>query len=285
MSCKKKILGILMTTMLSLSMVACSSTEKKDEAKQPEANKVKEITLVTTTSLEDTGFLEATLADFEKKNGVDIKVVAKGTGEALELGKSKDADLLFVHAKQKEEEFIKEGYGNDRYEIMYNYFVLVGPQNNENTDKIKEMSVTDALKYIKENNLKFISRGDESGTHTKELSLWEKSGVENKFDNYKESGQGMGATLAMANEMQAYTLTDIGTYLAIKKENKDLDIVINSDETLKNIYSIVSISNLPKEKEEITNKLIEYYKSDAMKRKIKDFGVDKYGEPLFFIFE
>lgn len=285
MGFKKKFLGILITSIVSLSMVACSSTDKEGQEKESETSQVKEITLVTTTSLEDTGFLEETLVDFEKENGVDVKVVAKGTGEALELGKSKDADILFVHAKQKEEDFIKEGYGNDRHEIMYNYFVVVGPQGNEHTDKIKEMSVPDALKYIKENNLSFISRGDESGTHTKEVSLWEKAGVENKFDNYKESGQGMGATLTMANEMQAYTLTDIGTYLATKEENKDLGIVINADDTLKNIYSIVSISELPKEKEDVTNKLIEYYKSDDMKDKIKNFGVDKYGEPLFFIFE
>jgi len=262
-------------------MVACSSTNQNEE---PKAETPKEITLATTTSLDDTGFLEETLVDFEKENNVDVKVVAKGTGEALELGKNKDADMLFVHAKQKEEDFIKEGYGNDRTEIMYNYFVVVGP-DNEHTSKMKDMNVVDALKYIKENNLNFISRGDESGTHTKELSLWEKTGEENKFENYKESGQGMGATLTMANEMQAYTLTDIGTYLATKEENKDLGIVINSDESLKNVYSIVSISELSEEKEAITNKLLEYYKSDEMKTKIKEYGVDKYGEPLFFIFE
>jgi tungstate transport system substrate-binding protein len=283
---KKKVLSLLTAGVLSLTMVACSSTNQNEEPKkETEVKTPKEITLVTTTSLEDTGFLEDTLVDFEKENNVDVKVVAKGTGEALELGKSKDADILFVHAKQKEEDFIKEGYGNDRTEIMYNYFIVVGPQDNEHTSKMKDMSVIDALKYIKANNLNFISRGDESGTHTKELSLWEQAGEENKFENYRESGQGMGATLTMANEMQAYTLTDIGTYLATKKENKDLGIVINSDESLKNVYSIVSISDLPKEKEDITNKLTEYYKSDEMKTNIKEYGVDKYGEPLFFVFE
>lgn len=283
---KKKILSLLTAGVLSLTMVACSSTNQKEESKKEAETKApKEITLVTTTSLQDTGFLEDTLVNFEKQNNVDVKVVAKGTGEALELGKSKDADILFVHAKQKEEDFIKEGYGNDRTEIMYNYFVIVGPKDSEHTAKMKNMNAIEALKYIKENNLNFVSRGDESGTHTKELSLWEKAEVENKFENYKESGQGMGATLTMANEMQAYTLTDKGTYLATKKENKDLDIVINSDESLKNVYSIVSISDLPKEKEAITKKLTEYYKSDEMKKKIKEYGVDKYGEPLFFIFE
>lgn len=286
MNLKKKSLSLLLAGVLSLSMVACSSNNKEQAQKTEEETKAPtEIKLVTTTSLEDTGFLEDTLVDFEKANNVDVQVVAKGTGEALELGKSKDADILFVHAKAKEEEFIKEGYGNDRFEIMYNYFILVGPKDNENTAKIKEMKIEDALKYIKENNLPFVSRGDNSGTHTKELSLWEKAGTDKQYENYKESGQGMGATLTMANEMQAYTLTDIGTYLATKKENTDLDLVIGSDESLKNVYSIVTISDLPKETETITNKLIEYYQSDDVQKKIKEYGVDKYGEPLFFIFE
>lgn len=279
----KKLSKLLMIGLLSISMVACSKTT--DTPKEESiSNKVEKVTLVTTTSLEDTGFLEETLKDFEEENKVDIEVVAKGTGEALELGKRKDADILFVHAKSKEEDFIKEGYGVDRTEIMYNYFVVVGPKDDEHTEAISKLSVEDAFKYIKENNLKFVSRGDESGTHTKELAIWEKVGEENKFENYNEVGKGMGATLQMANEMGAYTLTDIGTYLATK-ENLDLDIVIQSDESLKNVYSIVTISDLEKDMEAITNKLVEYYESDEVQQKIKDYGVDKYKEPLFFIFE
>lgn len=279
----KKLLKLLIVGLLSVSMVACS--QSNDTPKEEEsANAVEKLTLVTTTSLEDTGFLEDTLKDFEEENKVDVEVIAKGTGEALELGKRKDADILFVHAKSKEEDFIKEGYGVDRSEIMYNYFVVVGPKDDEHSEAISKLSVEDAFKYIKENNLKFVSRGDESGTHTKELAIWEKAGEENKFENYNEVGKGMGATLQMATEMGAYTLTDIGTYLATK-ENLDLDIVIQSDETLKNVYSIVTISELDKDMEVITNKLVEYYKSDEVQAKIKDYGVDKYKEPLFFTFE
>lgn len=282
----KKSLSLLLIGGLSLSMVACSSSKPSEDAKSKgEASKPSKLKLVTTTSLDDTGFLKDTLADFEKENNVDIQVIAKGTGEALELGKRKDADILFVHDKKKEEEFIKEGYGTDRFEIMYNYFVLVGPKDDEHSKKIKEMNTTDALKYIKENNLPFVSRGDKSGTNSKELSLWKLSGEENKFDNYKESGKGMGATLTMANEMQAYTLTDIGTYLATKKENSDLEIVIDKDESLKNVYSMISISDLPKETKDITDKLIKYYQSEKVQNKIKEYGADKYGEPLFFTFE
>lgn len=278
----KKILKLLMVGMLSISMVACTSgNESKEEEKE---NSVEKIRLVTTTSLDDTGFLEETLKDFEATNNVDVEVVAKGTGEALELGKRKDADILFVHAKSKEEDFIKEGFGVDRTEIMYNYFVVVGPKDDEHAQAISELSVEDAFKYIQENNLPFLSRGDKSGTHTKELSIWEKASLEPTFSNYSEVGKGMAATLQMASEMGAYTLTDIGTYLATK-ENNDLDIVIEADETLKNVYSIVTISELEEDMKEITDKLVEYYKSDEVQKKIKDYGVEKYGESLFFIFE
>lgn len=275
---KKRLLSILTVVMLTISMGGCSSTANEEE------NSVKEITLVTTTSLDDTGFLEETLKGFEEENNVTVNVVAKGTGEALELGKTKDADILFVHAKQKEEDFIKEGYGVDRTEIMYNYFIIVGPKDDEHNKEISKLSAPEAFKYISDNNLPFTSRGDESGTHTKEKSLWEESGAKNDFENYNEVGKGMAATLQMANEMKAYCLTDIGTFLA-SRENLDLEVVKDADDSLKNVYSIVTISDLDKEKEEITNKLVEYYKSDDVQQQIKKYGVKEYGEPLFFIFE
>lgn len=274
----KKIFALLTAAMVTVSMVGCSSTEEKPE------NEVKEITLATTTSLNDTQFLEDTLKTFEEENGVKVNVVAKGTGEALELGKSKDADILFVHAKAKEEDFIKEGYGVDRTEIMYNYFVVVGPKGGEKNEEMSKLSAPDALKYIAENNLTFVSRGDESGTHTKEKSLWETSGAKNDFANYNEAGKGMADTLQMASEMQGYALTDIGTYLSMK-DKLDLEIVKDSDDSLKNVYSIVTISELDEAKTDITNKLVEYYKSEDMQKQIKEYGVDKYGEPLFFVFE
>lgn len=283
---RKKFLSFLTVGFLSMTMVACSSTEKGDEQSKSGDSKetVKEITLVTTTSLEDTGFLEDTLKGFEDENNVEVNVVAKGTGEALELGKSKDADILFVHAKQKEEDFISEGYGVDRSEIMYNYFVVVGPKDGADNKSMKDLSAPDVFKYISENNLPFISRGDESGTHTKELSLWEKSGVDNSFENYNEVGKGMAATLQMASEMKAYALTDIGTFLATK-ENLDLEIVKQADDSLKNVYSIVTISELDKEMKIITDKLVEYYKLESIQKQIKEYGVSEYGEPLFFVFE
>lgn len=282
---KKKLLSIATAAMLTISMVGCSSTKEEDNNSKEEANKpAKEITLVTTTSLDDTGFLKETLKGFEKENNVTVNVVAKGTGEALELGKSKDADILFVHAKQKEEDFIKEGYGVDRTEIMYNYFIMVGPKDGEHNKDMSDLSATEAFKYVSDNNLPFASRGDESGTHTKEKSLWEASGAKNDFENYNEVGKGMAATLQMASEMKAYCLTDIGTFLSTRK-NLDLEVVKDADDSLKNVYSIVTISDLDKEKEEITNKLVDYYKSEDVQKQIKEYGVKEYGEPLFFTFE
>lgn len=279
----KKILKLLMVGILSISMVACSTTEKENDGFKV-SNSIEKITLVTTTSLEDTGFLEDTLNAFEKENNVKVDVVAKGTGEALELGKRKDADILFVHSKEKEEEFINNGYGLDRTEIMYNYFIVVGPKDGEHNLNMKNMNAQDAFKYIKENDLPFLSRGDNSGTHNKELALWEKSGVTSDFSNYKEVGKGMGATLQMASEMEAYTLTDIGTYLATK-ENLDLEIVKDTDNSLKNVYAMVTISELDKKVKNITDRLVEYYKSDKVQEQIKEYGVVKYGEPLFCAFE
>lgn len=171
----KKILKLLMVGMLSISMVACSNSKDAPE-KEEATSSVDKITLVTTTSLDDTGFLVETLKGFETGKNLNVEVVAKGTGEALELGKRKDADILFVHAKAKEEDFIKEGYGVNRSEIMYNYFIVVGPENDEHAKAISGLSVEDAFKYIKENNLPFLSRGDNSGTHTKELAIWKKLG-------------------------------------------------------------------------------------------------------------
>lgn len=281
---KKKILSILTSAMLTATMVGCSSTSSSDESNKGKDSKVEEISLVTTTSLDDTGFLEETLKGFEKENEVKVNIVAKGTGEALELGKSKDADILFVHAKQKEEDFIKEGYGVDRSEIMYNYFIIVGPKGDKHNKEISKLSATEVFKYISDNNLPFASRGDESGTHTKEKSLWESSGAKNDFKNYNEVGKGMAATLQMASEMKAYCLTDIGTFLATR-DKLDLEVVKDADDSLKNVYSIVTISDLDKDKEEITNKLVDYYKSENVQKQIKEYGVKEYGEPLFFTFE
>ncbi|MGM9531933.1 substrate-binding domain-containing protein [Intestinibacter sp.] len=287
----KKFLTVMLAAVLSISMVACSSNQTSQSSsssageEQKENKAVEEVTLVTTTSLDDTGFLAETLKGFEEANNVKVNVVAKGTGEALELGKSGDADILFVHAKAKEEDFIKGGYGVDRNEIMYNYFVIVGPKDAKDNAEMEDLSAPDVFKYIADNDLTFVSRGDESGTHTKELSIWKEAGIETpEFSNYNEAGKGMGATLQMASEMGAYCLTDIGTFLA-SKDKLDLEIVKQADDSLKNVYSIVRIANLDPEMEDMTNKLLEYYQSDEVQKEIAEYGVDEYGEALFYTFD
>ena len=285
----KKFLTVMLAAVLSISMVACSSNQTSQSSsasaseEQKENKAVEEITLVTTTSLDDTGFLAETLKGFEEANNVKVNVVAKGTGEALELGKSGDADILFVHAKAKEEDFIKGGYGVDRNEIMYNYFVIVGPKGGEHNAEMKDMSAPDVFKDIADNDLTFVSRGDESGTHTKELSIWKEAGIETPdFSNYNESGKGQAETVKMASEMGGYVITDKATYLS-NKDNLDLEIVIGEDETLKNVYSVVRIKDIDDETKAITDKLVEFYSSDEMKDTIREYGKDKYGEPLYFV--
>ena len=149
-------MGLALTLVLGLTAVGCSSTSSSSSSSASSEGKdsgVKEITMASTYSLDETGFLADTLKTFEEENGVKVNVVARGTGEAIELGKTGDADILFVHAKSKEEEFIKEGYGVDRTEIMYNYFVVLGPKGGEHNEKISKLNVVDAFKYIADNNL------------------------------------------------------------------------------------------------------------------------------------
>ena len=282
----KKIMGLALTLVLGLTAVGCSSTSSSSSSSASSEGKdsgVKEITMASTYSLDETGFLADTLKTFEEENGVKVNVVARGTGEAIELGKTGDADILFVHAKSKEEEFIKEGYGVDRTEIMYNYFVVLGPKGGEHNEKISKLNVVDAFKYIADNNLVFLSRGDQSGTHVKELSIWKEAGIETPdFSNYNESGKGQAETVKMASEMGGYVITDKATYLS-NKDDLDLEIVIGEDETLKNVYSVVRIKDIDDETKAITDKLVEFYSSDEMKDTIREYGKDKYGEPLYFV--
>lgn len=279
-------MGLALTLVLGLTAVGCSSTSSSSSSSASSEGKdsgVKEITMASTYSLDETGFLADTLKTFEEENGVKGNVVARGTGEAIELGKTGDADILFVHAKSKEEEFIKEGYGVDRTEIMYNYFVVLGPKGGEHNEKISKLNVVDAFKYIADNNLVFLSRGDQSGTHVKELSIWKEAGIETPdFSNYNESGKGQAETVKMASEMGGYVITDKATYLS-NKDNLDLEIVIGEDETLKNVYSVVRIKDIDDETKAITDKLVEFYSSDEMKDTIREYGKDKYGEPLYFV--
>jgi len=199
------------------------------------------IILATTTSLENSGLLSHILPLFEKKTGIKVKVIARGTGAAIEMGKRGDADAVFVHAKELELEAVKQGYFVNRHDVCYNDFIIVGPKNEP--AKIKEVKeAVDAFKRIALSQSLFISRGDKSGTNMKELSLWQRAKIEPKGQKwYLEAGQGMEKTLRIANEKQAYTLTDRGTWLAIK-DRLDLLILFQGDPVLFNQYGVMAVN-------------------------------------------
>jgi len=199
------------------------------------------IILATTTSVENSGLLSHILPLFEKKTGIKVKVIARGTGAAIEMGKRGDADAVFVHAKELELEAVKQGYFVNRHDVCYNDFIIVGPKNDPaKIKKVKE--AVDAFKRIALSQSFFISRADKSGTNMKELSLWQRAKIEPKGQKwYLEAGQGMEKTLRIANEKQAYTLTDRGTWLAIK-DRLDLLILFQGDPVLFNQYGVMAVN-------------------------------------------
>lgn len=277
---KRKVV-ILLSVLLTLSLVGCSKADSgsKSETSTKEA---RSMILATTTSTQDSGLLDYLLPEFKKDTGIDVKVVAKGTGEALKLGQNGDADCLLVHAKAQEETFIKNGFGLYRYDVMYNDFILVGPK--EDPAKIKEKAPNDAvqaLKLISQSKSTFISRGDESGTHTKEKSIWKSAAIEPKGDWYISAGKGMGAVLQMADEKKSYTLTDRATYLSMK-DKLQLEIVTEKSKDLYNQYGVIMINpekNKIKEKE--AKEFIDWMVSEKGQKLIGEYGKEKYGQSLF----
>ena len=203
----------------------------------------KEIICASTTSTENSGLFGYILPMFEKKTGIKVKVVARGTGAAIEMGKRGDADMLFVHAKEQELKAVEEGYFVNRHDVMYNDFLIIGPPDDP--AKIKGIkSASDAFRKIAESGTLFVSRGDNSGTHTKELAIWKKTAVEPKGQKwYLEVGQGMEKTQRIADEKRAYTLTDRGTLLATKDKDKlQMDIVLEGDPILFNQYGVMAVN-------------------------------------------
>jgi tungstate transport system substrate-binding protein len=201
------------------------------------------IRMASTTSTLNSGLFDYLLPIFEKKTGIKIDVVAVGTGAAIEIGKRGDADVVFVHAKEQELKAVDEGYFVNRHDVMYNDFVIIGPTNDP--AKITGMkSATDAFKKIAETGSAFVSRGDRSGTNTKELAIWKKAGIDPKGRPwYLDAGQGMEKTQRVANEKRAYTLTDRGTWLATRdKDRLDMVIVLQGDPVLFNQYGVMAVN-------------------------------------------
>lgn len=241
-----------------------------------------EIICASTTSTENSGLFGHILPMFEKKTGIKVKVVARGTGAAIEMGKRGDADVAFVHAKEQELKAVAEGFFVNRHDVMYNDFVIIGPADDPS--KIKGLkSVAESFKKISASS-QFVSRGDNSGTHTKELSIWKKAGVEPKGQKwYLEVGQGMEKTQRIANEKRAYTLTDRGTWLGTKDKDKlEMVIVLEGDTALFNQYGVMAIN--PEKHKHVkykeANEFINWVISREGQQAIAGFK-DKNGNPLF----
>ena len=241
------------------------------------------IVVASTTSTQDSGLFDHILPLFEGKTGIDVKVVAQGTGQALDTGRRGDADVVFVHAKAQEEKFIEEGFGVKRFDVMYNDFVLVGPKSDPAGVSGTE-DIAAALVAIQEKNAPFVSRGDKSGTHSAELRLWKDAGVDiatAKGDWYKEIGQGMGAALNTAAAMNAYVLSDRATWLSFENRG-ELDIAVEGDKRLFNQYGVMLVNpeKHPSVKAEAGQRFIDWLISPGGQAAIGEYKID--GQQLFF---
>lgn len=241
-----------------------------------------DVILATTTSTQDSGLLDVLLPDFQKKTGYNVKPIAVGTGAALTYGEKGEADVLLVHAPSSEKKLVDNKTAINYQLVMHNDFVIVGPASD--SAKVKETkTAVDAFKAINASLSTFVSRGDESGTDKMEKALWVKANIKPSGSKYLESGQGMGQTLTMASEKDAYTLTDRATYLATKK-NLKLDILLQGDAALLNIYHVMQVNpeKFPKVNADGAKAFIEYMVNADTQKLIESFGKDKYSEPLFF---
>jgi tungstate transport system substrate-binding protein len=273
-------LSILCAIAIGL-LTGCGAAEPS-VAPEAEAEGPSRLILATTTSTENSGLLAYLLPDYEQEYGVSLDVVAVGTGQALKLGEDGNADVLLVHARAREDTFMDAGHGARREDVMYNDFVIVGPA----ADPAGVRGMTDAaqaLRKIAEAQATFVSRGDDSGTHTKEKAIWSAAGVEPSGDWYLSAGQGMGAVLTIANEENAYTLSDRATYLARTLEGIALEIAVEGDPVLFNPYGVMAVHPSKGEhiQADLANQFIDWLISMPTQRKIAEFGVEKFGAPLF----
>lgn len=240
------------------------------------------LTLASTTSTLDSGLFDALIPPFERQNGCTVKVVAVGTGQAMRLARDGNADVLLVHDREAEETFVAEGFGLERLDVMHNDFVLVGPAADP--ARARGPAAAEAFRRIAAAGAAFASRGDDSGTHKKELKLWRAAGVAPRGAWYLESGTGMEATLRIAAEKGAYCLVDRATWLAHAREADGLAVVSEGDPALFNPYSVIVVSpaKFPWLHTALARRFAEFVRSPAGQAIIRDFGRERYGAPLFF---
>lgn len=269
---------VLLALLLAFALTACGAGEAETPDEPEEPVEVTEVVLASTTSTEDTGLFEELVPAFEDAYPqYSVSVVAVGTGQALEIGRAKDADVLLVHAKADEEEFVTEGYGIERKDVMYNDFIVVGPEADPAGIAGGDDAAA-AFATVAEGAYTFVSRGDDSGTHKKELQIWGEAGIEPTGDWYNSIGQGMGDTLTFTSESEGYTLSDRGTYLAMK-DKLDLVISVEGDELLFNPYGVIVVTDASNQ--EGAQAFADWIVSEEGQEIIRGFGVDEFGEPLF----
>jgi tungstate transport system substrate-binding protein len=260
------------TVLISAAALLCAPAQAQE----------KSIVVASTTSTQDSGLFGYLLPIVKQKLGITVKVLAQGTGQALDTARRGDADVVFVHARSAEQKFLAEGFGVKRYPVMYNDFVLIGPKGDP--AGIKGKNVLTALQTIKAKSASFVSRGDRSGTHIAELALWKKAGIDVAHDKgpwYKEIGQGMGAALNMASASNAYVLADRGTWLAFKNRG-ELTILVEGDKRLFNQYGVMLVSPAkhPNVKKDLGQQIIDWLVSPEGQRAIAGYKID--GQQLFY---
>jgi tungstate transport system substrate-binding protein len=251
-------------------------------ANAPAETGSKVLILATTTSTYDSGLLEFILPDFEAEFNVKVDVIAVGTGQAITLGQDGNADVLLVHARSREDAFMADGHGVRREDVMYNDFVILGPESDP-AGIAGSTNAAESFTKLADAGANFISRGDDSGTHTKELSVWKAAGIEPAGDWYISAGQGMGEVLTMANEQQAYTLSDRATYLARSQAGLELVVLVEGDPVLFNPYGVIAV-NPDKGNHiqvDLANQFIDWIVSLPVQEKIASFGMEEFGESLF----
>ena len=237
------------------------------------------LVMASTTSTEQSGLFQHLLPEFKKSTGVDVKVVALGTGQALDMGRRGDADILFVHDQVAEEKFVADGFGIKRLPVMYNDFVLIGPANDP--AKVAGKEIMNALKNLAAANASFVSRGDKSGTHAAELRYWKNANLENKGTGYKECGCGMGPALNIASSTDSYVLADRGTWLSFKNRGS-MKILVEGDSRLFNQYGVIAVNPAkhPHVKVDVAQKFIDWVISPIGQSAIASYKIG--GEQLFF---
>ena len=263
--------------LVGLAILTGASCGDDDSDQSGSGNDKGQMILATTTSTQDSGLLDDLVPRFEHESGCSVKTVAVGSGEALELAEKGNADVLLVHSPEAEQEFMDAGHGVSRKAVMHNDFVVVGPAGDP--AKIEGAgSAADAFTLIAKADAAFASRADESGTNTKELAIWEAAGIEPKGDWYIETGQGMGETLTIASQKQAYTLSDRGTWLAT--DNLDLKLLVEGGDDLLNPYHVIVVKGEDVNRD-CAQQFSDWITSPGTQEEIRKFGVAEFGEPLF----